>query len=58
MMNSFTRWLILVLLIIAGITSYSYGSYTGMFIFIIAGAGFELVFWFGLLSRKNKHSSS
>jgi hypothetical protein len=56
-MNSFTRWLILAILIIAAVACYSYGSSTGIFIFIIAGVGFELAFWFGIFSRKKKRSS-
>lgn len=57
-MNSFTRWLILAALIIAAIACYSYGSSTGLFVFIIIGAIFELAFWFGIFSRKSNHSNS
>jgi len=57
-MNSFTKWLILAALIIAAIACYSYGSSTGLFVFIIIGAIFELAFWFGVFSKKDKHSSS
>lgn len=57
-MNSVLKWLIFSALIIAAITCYSYGNSTGSFIFVIIGAGFELAFWFGLLSTKKKQSSS
>jgi hypothetical protein len=51
-MNSFTRWIILAVLIGAAIACYSYGSLKGLFVFIIVGAIFELAFWFGVFSKK------
>jgi hypothetical protein len=57
-MNSVFRWIILTALIVAAITCYSYGSSKGLFVFVIIGVGFELAFWFGIFSRKKKHSSS
>ena len=57
-MNSFTEWVILAALILAALTCYSYGSSTGLFVFILIGALFELAFWFGIFSKKDKHSSS
>lgn len=57
-MNSFTRWFILFALIVAAIASYSYGSSTGLFVFIIIGAIFELAFWFGVFSKKSNHPRS
>ncbi|MDB2356385.1 MULTISPECIES: hypothetical protein [unclassified Pseudoalteromonas] len=53
-MNVFTKWLILAVLIIAAITCYSYGSTSGLFIFIIAGFAFEMAFWFGVIPSKKQ----
>ena len=57
-MNSFTRWLILAVLIIAAIACYSYGSSTGLFVFIIIGAIFELAFWLGIFSKRSNNTHS
>jgi hypothetical protein len=54
-MNVFIKWLILAALIIAAIGCYSYGSTTGLFIFIIAGFVFEMAFWFKVLPIKRNH---
>ena len=54
-MNIFIKWLILAALIIAAIACYSYGSTTGLFIFIIAGFVFEMAFWFKVLPIKRNH---
>jgi hypothetical protein len=51
-MNSFTKWVILAALILAVLTCYSYGSSTGLFVFIIIGEIFELAFWFGVFQKK------
>ena len=55
--NKIYRFLILAALVIAALGSYSYGSATGVFVFIILGFVFEGLFWFGLF-RKNPKSSS
>jgi hypothetical protein len=51
-LNSFTKWIILTVLILAAIACYSYGSSTGLFVFIVVGVIFELAFWFGVFSKK------
>jgi hypothetical protein len=53
-MDKLTRFLILIVLIIAAISSYSYGNSTGIFVFIILGFIFEGLFWTGLFSKKKK----
>jgi membrane protein implicated in regulation of membrane protease activity len=57
-LNSFTRWIILAVLILAAIACYSYGNSTGLFVFIVVGVIVELAFWFGVFSKKDNHSSS
>ncbi|MDO6428235.1 hypothetical protein Q4489_14535 [Thalassotalea sp. 1_MG-2023] len=57
-MNSFIRWFFFVALIIAAIACYSYGSSTGLFVFIVLGGIFELACWFGIFSRKSRHSKA
>ncbi|CAD2224620.1 conserved exported hypothetical protein [Pseudoalteromonas sp. 3J6] len=52
-MNIFIKWLILAALIIAAITCYSYGSTTGLFIFIIAGFVFEMAFMVFPIKKKS-----
>jgi len=52
-MNKISRLVILVLLIVAALSSYIYGSATGIFVFIILGFIFEGMFWTGVF-RKNK----
>ncbi|WP_170829170.1 MULTISPECIES: hypothetical protein [Pseudoalteromonas] len=51
-MNTLYRILISLLLLIAAIAAYSYGSTTGIFLFIILGAAFEMAFWFKLFPLK------
>lgn len=53
-MNKIYRFIILTALIIAALVSYSYGSSTGIFVFIILGFAFEGMFWFGLFRKKKK----
>lgn len=56
-MNKIYRFLILAVLIIAALSSYSYGSSTGVFVFVILGFVFEGLFWFGLFRKSPKSSS-
>ncbi|SFD50462.1 hypothetical protein SAMN02745724_04708 [Pseudoalteromonas denitrificans DSM 6059] len=53
-MKTMYRILILAVLIIGAISSYSYGSSTGLFAFIVLGFIFEGVFWFSVFPNKNK----
>nr|WP_310733154.1 hypothetical protein [Colwellia sp. MB02u-10] len=55
-MNKIYRFIILAVLITAAISSYSYGSSTGIFLFIILGFLFEGLFWFGLLGKKKSRN--
>ncbi len=50
-MNKVYRFLILAVLIVAALGSYSYGNSTGMFVFIILGFLFEGLFWLGLFHK-------
>lgn len=56
-MNKIYRFVILAALIIAALSSYSYGSATGVFVFIILGFVFEGLFWFGLFRKREKTST-
>ena len=47
-----TRWLILFILILAALGSYSIGFGRGVMVFIIAGILFELAFWVGLFKSE------
>ncbi|SNY43144.1 hypothetical protein SAMN06297280_0539 [Arsukibacterium tuosuense] len=51
-MNAFYRFFIIIALLVAAIFSYSLGSQTGMFIFVILGFVLEGAFWFGLFPFK------
>ncbi|RUO69408.1 hypothetical protein [Idiomarina ramblicola] len=54
-MKKLYRYLIAFALLIAAISSYSFGNQTGLFVFIILGFAFEAAFWFGLFPvRKRK----
>ncbi|GHF94649.1 hypothetical protein GCM10017161_23630 [Thalassotalea marina] len=53
-MKSVYRWLILIALICAAISCYSYGSASGFFVFIVLGLVFEGAFWFKLFESKPK----
>jgi general stress protein CsbA len=46
------RYLTLILLFTAAAISYAVGFAIGFWVFIAAGAVFELAFWFQLLFRK------
>jgi len=52
-MNTFKKWLILILLAFGAAVSYGSGFSGGMWGFIILGAVFELSFWYGLFSIKD-----
>jgi hypothetical protein len=52
-MNTFKKWLILILLLLGAAVSYGSGFSEGAVGFIILGAVFELSFWFGLFSIKD-----
>ena len=56
-MNKMVHFLVLTLLAIAAIASYSYGSATGIFIFLILGFIFETCFWVGLVRQKRRKAA-
>lgn len=56
-MNKIYRFLILVALVIAALSSYSYGNSTGVFLFVILGFLFEGLFWLGLFRKSRKSST-
>ncbi|WP_199886132.1 hypothetical protein [Pseudoalteromonas sp. T1lg23B] len=53
-MEKLPRILIILFLLLAAVASYSYGSATGIFLFIILGFVFEMAFWFKVFPRKKK----
>jgi hypothetical protein len=53
-MNTFKKWLILILLAVGTVISYLTGFSGGIWGFIILGVVFELSFWFGLFSIKER----
>ncbi len=53
-MKTSHKWIMLVALLCAALTSYAYGFSKGIFLFMILGATLELVFWFGIFSDKPK----
>lgn len=53
-MKTLYRVLILLALLVAAIASYSVGSQTGMFAFIILGFLLEGAFWLGLFPAKKR----
>ena len=53
-MNKITRFLVLTLLVIAAIASYSYGSSTGIFAFVILGFIFETCIWVSVVRQKRR----
>ena len=55
-MKSSTRWLTLLLLIIAALGSYSIGFMRGVMLFVVIGILFELAFWVGLFRSNSKQS--
>lgn len=53
--NKMYRFLILAVLIIAAISSYSYGNSTGVFAFIILGFACEALFWGKIFRKREQH---
>ncbi len=53
-MSKLYRFSILVLLIVAALSAYSYGSTSGLFVFIIIGFIFEGMFWIRLFRKKKE----
>jgi Sec-independent protein secretion pathway component TatC len=53
-MKKLNRWILVVVFLVAAIASYSAGSSTGVFVFVILGFLFECGFWFKLLPSKKK----
>lgn len=53
-MKQLYRWLLIIVLLLAAIASYSAGSSTGMFLFIILGFLFECAFWLKLFPMSKK----
>tara|TARA_Y100001937_G_C6899804_1_gene232773 strand:+ start:233 stop:403 length:171 start_codon:yes stop_codon:yes gene_type:complete len=51
-MKTILRLMLILALLFAAISSYSYGSTTGTFFFIILGFVFEAAFYFKLFSAK------
>lgn len=48
------RYWILMALALAAVVSYSVGFIIGLGLFVAAGVVFELAFWFGFLTRRNR----
>lgn len=55
--NKAYRFIILALLIAAAISAYSYGSSTGIFVFVILGFAFEGMFWMSLFRHKKQSNN-
>lgn len=51
-MKTFKKCLLLVVLIIAAISSYSYGVSAGILAFVVLGMTLELIFWLQLFKKK------
>ncbi|MCW8091859.1 hypothetical protein [Alteromonas sp. ASW11-130] len=51
-MKSIYRYIFTFVLLLAAISSYSFGNQTGMFIFVALGFILEGAFWFGLFPLK------
>ncbi len=56
-MKTLYRYLIISALLLAAIASYSYGSQTSMFIFVILGFALEAAFWFRIFPIKKQNRS-
>lgn len=50
-MQTLYKWIVLTVLILAAMASYSYGFSEGVFLFVIVGVVFELSFWFRLFRK-------
>jgi len=55
-MKSFHKWIILFILLMAALASYSYGFSAGAFAFVGFGVVFELLFWFGIFRKTSEQS--
>ncbi len=54
-MQGILRYVILFALLMAAFSAYSFGSQTGMFVFILLGFALEGAFWLGLFPiKRNK----
>lgn len=51
-MKKIYRWLMLLILLFAAISAYSYGSRVGVFAIIIVGFVLEGIFWLTLFKNK------
>ena len=56
-MKGVYRFLIAMVLIVAAIASYSAGSSTGLFAFVVLGFMFEAAFWLRLFPVSKKRKS-
>jgi Sec-independent protein secretion pathway component TatC len=54
-MSTLKKWIILTALLLATLISYSLGYSQETLWFIVLGALFEVSFWFGLLTKKQKN---
>ncbi len=55
-MKTLMRALVLAGILLAAIGSYSFGTSTGLFTFIILGFALECAFWFGIFPVKRKRN--
>ncbi|GAB3020624.1 hypothetical protein [Bowmanella dokdonensis] len=53
-MKQFYRWILVFVFLAAALASYSAGSSTGVFMFVILGFLFECGFWLKLFPAKKK----
>jgi len=53
-MKQLYRWILVFVFLLAALASYSAGSSTGVFLFVILGLVFECMFWFKLFPTKKK----
>ncbi|KKE82468.1 hypothetical protein [Pseudoalteromonas luteoviolacea] len=53
-MKTLFRILIILALLIAALSAYSYGSAHSAFVFVVLGVALETAFWLRLFPRKTK----
>ncbi len=53
-MTILTKWIILIILLVAAIISYSYGFSQGIILLIGLGFILESAFWLGVFSKNKK----
>ena len=53
-MNNFHKWIMIILLLLASLISYGYGFSKGASIFIGLGVILELLFCFGVVTKRKK----